>query len=232
MISSKAFLFYFFLILQSSVMMTFGELESSGWGSYGKREAQGESFEVPFKISLKGRYSDGQVVMEGTIRIKNTRLSRYFKNQEMESESAESSTFEEEDSPEPDSFDSGAFISILNGGFKLLRLSPVVGTSKVTAEVYIGENKEIPSLEAIEVRLNPFKKTRFEVVFPSLTEVDLRKVKAVVTLKTGVAEENMEKDFTAELNGYIVVGDSSFQAGFDDSDLSQPEQGQTTGLGF
>jgi hypothetical protein len=232
MISAKTFFCYAFLFLQSSVMMTYADLESSGWGSFGKREAQGESFEVPFKISLKGNYSEGQVVLEGTTRINNDRLNRYFKSQEMDSESAQPSEFEKDDSSEPNNFNFGSYISVIEASFKLLRLNPIAGTSKVTAEVYMGEDKQTPVLEAIEMRLNPFKKTRFEVVFPSLTEVDLRNVRAVVTLKTGVAEEISGKDFTAELNGLLVVGDSFSQAGFDDGNLSQSGQDGTSGLGF
>jgi hypothetical protein len=230
--SRKAFFCFLSLTLQASVMMIWGDLESSNWGSFGQRETQGETFEVPFKIDLKGKYSEGQIVLEGTTRIKNQRLSRYFKSQETESEPVQSSIYQNGDSSASDSFNSGTFISILNGGFKLLKLNPIAGTSKVTAEVYMGEDKTTPVLEAVEVRLNPFKKTPFEVVFSSLTEVDLRKVKAVVTLKTGVAEEYRESDFTGELNGYIIVGDSYSQPGFDDGSLSQPEQGETTGVGF
>ena len=230
MISIKTRLLLLLLIAVLTGTIAYGELSSSGWGNYGKRDTQGESFQVPFKIEVKGTYADGKVVLEGSTRIKDSNLTRYFKQQKQENRSGFSSDTDDSEFSNSDSFYTGDYVGLLDGHFKLLRLTPIAGTSKTTVEIYFGLDQQIPALEAIEVRLNPFKKTRFEVVLSSLSEVDFRNVKAVVTLETGVAEESVNKEFTAELSGHLVLGDSSMIDDFDDP--SEPMSGSGDGLTF
>ena len=228
-------LFLFLLILIFGSVSLQAESSSSAWGSYGKREAEGESFQIPFKIEVKGTFTDGQIVLEGTTRIEDAKLTRYFKNQEMEERSTRSYATEDEgesSSSDSGSFDMGESISLLDGGFKLLKLTPVAGTSNTTVEVYFGEDQQFPALEAIELRLNPFKKTSFEVVLSSLSKVDFRKVKAVVTLKTGVPDDKKDATFTAELNGYLVLGDSYYESDYTDEDTTESDQNLGSSASF
>ena len=185
---------------------------------------------MPFKIAVKGTFADGKIVLEGTTRIKDSKLTRYFKQQERENRSSFATDEDDSEFTDSDSFDSGGYVGLLDGGFKLLSLTPVAGTSKTTVEIYFGLDQQMPALEAIEVRLNPFKKTPFEVVLSSLNEVDFRNVKAVVTLQTGVAEDIADKEFTAELSGHLVFGDSSLIDTFDDE--SEPTGSSGEGLSF
>lgn len=219
----------YFIVFVSSILVSgvCSGTESSSWNSFGKKSDQGESFEIPFKMSLKGEYHEGKVILKGSGTIQHKRLNRYFKMQQMESQSLDDSDLESQGTT-----DFGAYASLLKGGFKLLKLSPLAPTSKVTVAVYMGEESNIPHLEAIDVRLNPFKRTPFDIVYSSFMKVDLRDVKVEVSLVGNVAEKYKDEDFEAEINGFLIVGDFFMQPESYSSDTDTFGQGVGSDLSF
>lgn len=207
----------------------------------------GEGFKVAFQVELKGQAARtmDRITLEGETRVQNSRLDLYFKQKEREYQSSVSasgmgamSEAAQRTRPErpardgrlPDSGvaeqmggDSwgGSWgepqASLLQGHFKLLRLQPLASTGNVTAELYIGKETFSPHLEALEVRLNPFKKTAMEVVMSGFSKVDLRNVRVVVDLDGPVKPEWKEREFSAIFQVELQIGEyaSEWGSGFD-----------------
>ena len=117
----------------------------------------------------------------------------------------------------------GAMAGIAAAHFKLLALEPYASTGKVTAELYMGEDDFSPYLEALDVRLNPFKKTPMEIVLSSFEQVALRKVRVVVHLDGPVKEAWKEQEFKADFRCYLQVGDSYGNSSYGSGSLDDAE---------
>ncbi len=233
-LSIVAFSFFPGLGISVASAQANGEVSSTGWGSNAtgysqSSQASGEVLPVEFVIKLKGKPVEGEdrITLEGESKVVNSRLKMYFKKKQRESQQGGSSYGYGNTNPSVSNshgmtgatdgsgsmnggFDWGGDTAagIVSAHFKLLRLEPYASTGKVTAELYMGENEDIPLLEALELRLNPFKKTPMELVMSSFTEVDLRKVKVTVHLDGPVKPEWKNKEFIAEFRCYLQVGDS------------------------
>lgn len=233
-------------------------------GLTSSREQPRESFAVEFQVELKGRASEAmdRITLEGETRLQNARIDQYFKQKEREYHSSGSgmsaiSGANPSSPPEPLSQDGrtgdpsvlqggttdtwgGAWgepmASILQAHFKLLKLKPVASTGKVTAELFLGQDAFSPHLEALEVRLNPFKKTAMEVVMSGFTKVDLRTLRVVVDLDGPVKPEWKETEFTAVFNAYLQIGEygSGYDYGLDEEVeiqwVEEEESGQSEAL--
>ncbi len=219
---------------------------SSSFDSPGS--THGEGFKVSFQVELKGNAAEtmDRITLEGETRVQNSRLDLYFKQKEREYQSSGSvsgmgamTDAAQRTRPERPSRDGGLpesglaeqmgsdswgdswgepQASLLQGHFKLLRLQPLASTGNVTAELYIGKETFSPHLEALEVRLNPFKKTVMEVVMSGFTKVDLRNVRVVVDLDGPVKPEWKEQEFSAIFQVELQIGEyaSEWDSGFDD----------------
>lgn len=213
--------------------------------------AGGEVLPVEFVIKLKGGVveDEDRITLEGEAKIENSRLKLYFKKLQREqqqtsysyggvsSSGSSSSSYGSLSSSSTDASTSGTLNSDQSDGsfgwsgeamagiaaahFKLLSLQPMASTGKVTAELYMGENDFSPYLEAVEVRLNPFKKTEMELLLTSFQQVDLRSVRVVVHLDGPVKEEWKDKAFTADFRCYLQVGDSHSSHGYGNSSFDE-----------
>ena len=76
-------------------------------------------------------------------------------------------------------------------------------------------------VEAVEQRLNPFKKTPMELVMSSFYQKDLRDVRVEVTIDAPVAAKVVEETFTATLTCYWQIGDGYYgdMQNYDTGDL-------------
>ena len=211
---------------------------SSGWGtgasnsnSPAASRNSGEVLPVEFVVKLKGKKVEGQdrITLEGETRVQNSRLEMYFKRKQRETQNSGSSYGGSTVNTGNSTLSGGMGWSgdyaagLVNAHFKLLQLQPATGTGKVTAELYMGENETTPYLEALEVRLNPFKKTAMELVMSTFYEVDLRSVRVIVSLDGAVKDEWAEQEFTADFRCYLQVGESYSGYGFGTSGSADAE---------
>jgi len=210
------------LILAMMVCLGLIPSLSAQWGQPSDT-ADEQTFKIELKAELEGEWVEDRLKFSARTRIKDKRLARFLRklDQEAGMQQIQSPSYNDpasdsdlypypEENPNP-AFDSepmyGAGLQILKSGFKLRRTQPAVPTRKVTAELYLGEDEDFPSLEALDIRLNPFKYKALEVMDSYFTTKDMQSVRIVVWID-GMVKPDEPPEYSAVWDCYLILGDS------------------------